>query len=65
MKRIENLRVIKKRKKVNLQFNREVPELEWWDEGLLSGKKYQELSKTDENSSVEDKLKAADAINWT
>ena len=34
------IRVIKKRKKVNLQFNRDVPNVEWWDEPLLSGKKY-------------------------
>ena len=34
------IRVIKKRKKVNLQFNTDIPNVEWWDEHLLSGKKY-------------------------
>ena len=34
---------LKKRRKVNLQFNRDVPEVQWWDEGILSGKNYSEI----------------------
>ena len=46
------IKVIKKRKKVNLQFNRDVPEVEWWDKPLLSGKKYEEILKIEEGESL-------------
>ena len=47
------MRHIKKRSKVNLQFNRDVPDVEWWDAPLLSEKTYLEALQSDEGVDYE------------
>lgn len=58
------MRHIKKRSKVNLQFNRDIPDVEWWDLPLLGDKTYLQSLNLPEEATFEEKLKAISTTKW-
>lgn len=58
------MRHVKKRSKVNLQFNRDVPNVQWWDAPLLSEKTYLEALNLGEDVDFDEKIKTVSTFKW-
>ena len=56
------MKIVKKRNRVSLQYNRETPEVEWWDKPLLGDMVYSQLVEPLENASLEDQFSQIDAL---
>jgi hypothetical protein len=63
-------KIIRRRNKIALQFNRDIPKVEWWDAPLLGERTYQEILAATDETSLEDCLKAVaalrveDVVSW-
>jgi hypothetical protein len=55
-------KIIRKRNKISLQFNRDVPTVEWWDAPLLNDRPYQEILGFADDTALDDRLRMVSAL---